>query len=157
MQHFAIIDQKGKTIATASSMEVVHRYFEDAANHAAYKARKRVLDLERRTYKNAHKPRDPGTAINAHSKDLNELREFMQKKPSLRKTLEEEFNRLTVLVENDKRERLRLRQEYDEAVSNLDAKWYNTLNDEDKRIWDGSWDHAEHNFVPSYKPMQFLG
>lgn len=157
MEHFAIINQHGKTIATASSMDIVQKYLDDAKNHSNYKKRKRTLELARRTYMNSNKPVDPGVGINKNSKELHDLKEILKKKPNLKGFLESELTRLTDLVQQEKKTNTQRRMTYIAEVANLQDKWVATLSPEDQYIWQGNWDHATEGYVPSFKKIQFLG
>ena len=157
MEHFAIINQQGKTIATASSMDIVQKYLDDAKNHSTYKKRKRTLELARRTWMNSNKPVDPGEGINKNAKELHELKEILKKKPNLKGFLESELARLTDLALQEKTTNRQQRMTYIACVENIQKKWIATLSDEDQYIWEGDWDQATEGYLPSFKMVQFLG
>lgn len=157
MEYFAIIDNYGRTIATASDIVIVEKYLDDVKNHLKYKERKRKLELERRTFMNKNKPVDPGVMKNSNNKELQNLRDIIKKNPSLKKFLEPELKRLEAIVLEEKIAHQGKRNAYVKAVENLQASWFETLSETDQYIWEGNWDHASEGYVPGYKKIQFLG
>jgi len=158
MIHYLLINNNsGKTIATASSMDVVEQYIADVANHQRYFLRKRVLELARRENNKKNRVTHSVNLVKVASKELQDLKEIIRQKPQLKSFLESEVNRLTKLVAEEKALVEYRLTETAEAKSKIEQAWFNTLSDEDKMIWEGNWDHAKDNSVPSYKPVQFLG
>ena len=156
MDYYGIIDSSGAVIAVAADLKIVERFISDCKNYAKYLDRKKELECQRRANKNKLKPPAPGIEKNNYARELEDIRQMINKYPNMKNTLIPERDRVQMLLNTCKVVAKQRQEEYDKILEDIDRKWRESLSEQDLFIYTGKWERMKNGCIPSYKKIPFL-